>query len=124
MSDSQTEKIIADVVGGSLSAPDWYPQWARRLAELYFSGTTCLFVLHGNVHDLLYCPAAGVQDRFSTLTDFLATQVFGAWDLVAGYDLAAGLRPIAGSSQSRLHDMVKYLSDRLGTAGPLGPSAR
>ena len=32
--------------------PAWYPAWARELADLYFSGTTCLFILHGNVHDL------------------------------------------------------------------------
>ena len=26
--------------------PDWYPAWAAELANLYFSGTTCVFVLH------------------------------------------------------------------------------
>ena len=36
--------------------PGWYPAWARELAELYFSGTICLFILHGNVHDLVHCP--------------------------------------------------------------------
>ncbi|MDB5385698.1 MAG: ftsH 1, partial [Planctomycetaceae bacterium] len=32
--------------------PDWYPAWAAALADMYFSGTTCLFIVHGNVHDL------------------------------------------------------------------------
>ena len=27
--------------------------WAREFADLYFAGTTCVFVLHGNVHDLI-----------------------------------------------------------------------
>ncbi len=33
--------------------PDWFPPWAAQLAELYFSGTTAAFVLHGNTYDLL-----------------------------------------------------------------------
>ena len=33
--------------------PDWYPAWARELADLYYSGTTSMFVLWGNVHDLV-----------------------------------------------------------------------
>ena len=36
--------------------PDWYPAWATELADLYFSGTTSVFVLHGNVHDLVRLP--------------------------------------------------------------------
>ena len=40
-------EIAPPVRSGEL--PAWYPQWAQRLAELYFSGTTCLFVVHGNV---------------------------------------------------------------------------
>ncbi len=46
--------------------PDWYPAWARELAELYFSGTTCLFVLHGNVHDLIRCPRRRQDDATAT----------------------------------------------------------
>ena len=32
--------------------PAWFPPWAAQLAELYFSGTTAAFVLHGNTDDL------------------------------------------------------------------------
>ena len=56
--------------------PDWYPSWAAELADLYYSGTTCVFVLHGNVHDLVRLPA-GDEFRYCELTEFLATQVFG-----------------------------------------------
>ena len=65
------------------------------MADLYFSGTTCLFILHGNVHDLIHCPE-GDQDAYCSLSEFLTTQVFGTWDLVLGYDLSQGLRPQAG----------------------------
>jgi hypothetical protein len=65
--------------------PDWYPAWATELADLYFSGTTSVFVLHGNVHDLMRLPN-GDKPSYCSLTDFLATQVFGRWDIVLGYD--------------------------------------
>lgn len=100
-------------------APAWFPDWARRLAQLYYSGTTCLFVLHGNVYDLLHCPAPGRSDPFQTLQEFLATQVFGSWDLVASFDVASGLQPLVGDDQKRLQEMVSYLSERLG-----GPPAK
>ena len=93
--------------------PAWYPPWARELAELYFSGTICLFVLHGNVRDLVRCPT-GDTDRYVNLPEFLATQVFGSWDVVVQYDLARGLRPLAGRDAKRVQAMVQILTARLG----------
>lgn len=93
--------------------PDWYPAWAREMAERYFSGTTCVFVLHGNVHDLVACPA-DTGTGYCSLSEFLATQVFGRWDVVLGHDLARGLRPLAGADAERLRKMVEYLTARWG----------
>ncbi|MCE5266430.1 MAG: AAA family ATPase [Planctomycetaceae bacterium] len=93
--------------------PGWYPAWARELADLYFSGTTCLFILHGNVHDLVHCPE-GNEDSYCSLSEFLTTQVFGTWDLVLGYDLSQGLRPQAGRDGDRLRAMFQYLGARWG----------
>jgi AAA+ superfamily predicted ATPase len=101
--------------------PDWHPRWAHELAEQYFSGTTSLFVLHGNVHDLVRCQSvpgnlAGQSggDSYCTLPEFLATQVFGRWDVVIGYDLGQGLRPMAGSDAERHRRMMQYLAGRWG----------
>ena len=33
---------------GKEGFPAWWPGWARRMADLYFSGTTSVFLLHGN----------------------------------------------------------------------------
>jgi AAA+ superfamily predicted ATPase len=99
--------------GHAADFPAWYPGWARELADLYFSGTTCLFIIHGNVHDLICCPA-GDQQTYCNLPEFLASQVFGSWDVVLYYDLARGLCPLAGSDSRRLQAMVQYLSSRLG----------
>ncbi len=96
--------------------PDWYPAWAKELADLYFSGTTCLFVLHGNVHDLIYCPGGG-ENNYVSLSDFLATQVFGNWDLVLGHDLSRGLQPRTGADADRLRKMVQFLAARWGEPG-------
>lgn len=93
--------------------PDWYPAWASELASLYYSGTTCVFVLHGNVHDLVRLPD-GENSRYCSLGEFLATQVFGRWDIVLGYDLSRGLRPLAGQDAERLRTMSQYLVGRWG----------
>lgn len=100
----------------ALQLPEWFPAWARRLAELYFSGTTCLFVIHGNVHDLIRCPTPA-GESYCSLPEFLATQVFGSWDIVIQYDLGRGLRPVAGPDGARLQGMSQYLAGRLGDPG-------
>lgn len=93
--------------------PGWFPRWARDLAQQYFSATTCLFLLHGNVHDLIRVPT-GDRDEYCSLAEFLASQLFGSWDLVLHYDLARGLRPLAGRDQKRLHGMMQVLTARFG----------
>ena len=93
--------------------PDWYPAWATELADLYFSGTTCVFVLHGNVHDLVRLPD-GNTNQYIGLTDFIVSQVFGSWDLVLGYDLSRGLRALAGDDPERLRLMSQFLMARWG----------
>jgi AAA+ superfamily predicted ATPase len=85
--------------------PVWFPGWARRLGELYFSGTTSVFVLTGNVYDLLPMDNTDAPP-YGGLTRFLAEQVFGRWDLVLHYDLAHGLRAFAGANEGRLKEMV------------------
>lgn len=97
----------------STTLPKWYPPWASELADLYFSGTTSVFLLHGNVNDLVCTPSAG-RHRYTSISEFLATQVFGTWDLVLHYDLSRGLRPLAGPDSARLQAMVRYLSSQAG----------
>ena len=92
--------------------PEWFPPWAAELSELYFSGSTSLFVVHGNVHDLVPLSAEG--GPYGSLSDFLAEQVFGRWDLVLYYDLARGLRAFAGRDGTRLKEMVVRANDKVG----------
>ena len=92
--------------------PNWFPAWAAELSERYFSGSTSLFVLHGNVHDLL--PLCADGSSYGGLADFLTEQIFGRWDLVLYYDLARGLRVFAGRDGARLKDMVVRANEKLG----------
>ena len=96
--------------GRATQLPPFFPKWAGKLAELYFSGTTSMFVVHGNTFDVV---RSGV-DRWVGLADFLAEQLFGRWDLVIHYDLARGLRCAAGSNGKRLQDMVETANKWLG----------
>ncbi len=68
-----------------------------------------MFMLHGNVSDL-YAMADG---KFGSLNEFLAAEMFGRWDLVLGFDLARGLRPLGGSDAKRQLEMVSLLSRKL-----------
>jgi AAA+ superfamily predicted ATPase len=105
--------------------PDWFPAWASQLADLYFSGTTAAFVLHGNTYDLFRI-GGGDGSRYGVLAEFLAEQVFGRWSLVLHYDLGQGLRAYVGrDEQQRLKDMVALANRRIGdlSALPKDPAA-
>lgn len=98
---------------GVTDLPAWYPGWMRELAERFYAGTACLFVLNGNVHDLVRAPDGNGGETYLELGDVLATKVFGAWDLVLSYDLARGLRASAGPDVARARSMTEMLTKRL-----------
>ena len=107
--------------GGSVALPEWCPSWAERLGDAYLSGTSCVFLLHGNVRDLvpITAPAAAGQAdtaAWGTVPDFLAREMFGRWDIVLAYDVGKGLRPLAGPEPARLRTMAQWLTERLGNA--------
>jgi AAA+ superfamily predicted ATPase len=112
--ETKTLAGSADGVTRAAQLPAHFPAWAAKLAELYFSGTTSMFVLHGNTFDVV---RAGPEHdpRWTGLADFIADQLFGRWDLVVHYDLARGLRCAAGTSSKRLQEMVhtsnKWIGD-------------
>ena len=46
------------------SLPDWFPKWATQLADLYFSGTTAVFVLYV----LTLAPSTAMWDTSEYIT--------------------------------------------------------
>src|SRR5256712_8338605 len=96
--------------------PGWLPAWATQLAELYFSGTTAAFVLHGNTYDLFR-----VDDppRYGVLAEFLAEQLCGGWSLGLPCRLGRGLGVFAGRDEQRLKEMVPLANRKRGDLSAL-----
>jgi AAA+ superfamily predicted ATPase len=66
------------------------PDWARELSEKYYSRTLSMFVLHGNVRDLVPVRRNGKLE-FVSLHEFLREALFGTRDLVLTYDRGGGI---------------------------------
>lgn len=71
-------------------ALDTLPEWARRLSEKYYSGAIAMFILHGNVHDLVPWKR-GDRTEYVPLPRFLNEALFGKRDFVFSYDRGGGL---------------------------------
>jgi len=71
-----------------MASPKVLPPWAEELRRRYVRGEASLFVLHGNVYDVLL-----YRDRLYRLTEFL-TQVLLAEtkETIALYNLSSGVR--------------------------------
>src|SRR5437868_13626474 len=79
----------------SRSQPDplaTFPEWARRLAERYYTKTVSTFILHGAVRDLQPADDGKGGRRFVALRTFLSDELFGSRDLVVFYDRSSGCR--------------------------------
>ena len=90
-----------------------WPNWVTRFEETYLAGGSSMFVLHGNVGDMVASAENGAA-AFEPLPDFLATRLFGKYDLVLHYDLGRGLRAYAGGDGQRLTRMNATLLKILG----------
>ena len=66
------------------------PAWARQLSEKYYSRTIALFVLYGNVRDVVPFRRNG-STEFLPLLRFLNEALFGQRDLIMAYDRGGGL---------------------------------
>jgi len=64
---------------------DALPLWARELSEKYYSRSFAMFVLYGNVRDLVPQRLPD-SSNFVSLDDFLSRALFGQRDLVLHYD--------------------------------------
>ena len=122
--DRTTETAVSAGRDALKQRSKWSTAWAAQIAELYFSGTTAAFVLHGNTYDYVRI-GDGADGRYGVLAEFLAEQLFGRWSLVLHYDLGRGLRALAGRDEQRLKDMVALANRKVGdlSALPKDPAA-
>lgn len=66
------------------------PGWARELSEKYYSRTIAVFVLTGNVHDVVPIQREDGTE-YLPLSRFLAEALFGQRDVVLTYDRGGGV---------------------------------
>ena len=75
------------------------PTWASQVIDLYESGASSQFILHGNVDDLQLLPASDGKHRFASLPEFLRERLLTRFDVVLGYDLGNGIRVEKGGDR-------------------------
>ena len=80
------------------------PRWASEMRDLFRSGSSAQFLLHGNVFDVL--PADG---KLLSLPAFLEDVMFGSYDVVLRYDRSRGVRATRGGE-----DWGDWLQQALG----------
>ncbi len=75
------------------------PTWASEVIDLYESGASSQFILHGNVDDLQLLPESDGKHRFVSLPEFLRERLLSRFDVVLGYDLGNGIRVEKGGDR-------------------------
>src|SRR5581483_9358052 len=73
------------------TTPAPMPEWAQSLSEKYYSRTFSMFVLNGNVRDLVPFNRNGGATEHVPLLTFLNQGLFGKRDLALSYDRGGGL---------------------------------
>src|SRR5260370_22903401 len=101
---------------------DGLPAWARELSEKYYSRSFALFVLYGNVRDLV--PLRSQETTtFVPLDEFLSGALFGQRDVVLHYD-RGGLNFGSAHSQADFPRLPEGYTSFHGTTYSQGGLAR
>src|ERR1017187_8427734 len=86
---------------------DGLPAWARELSEKYYSRSFALFVLYGNVRDLVPLRSQETTN-FVPLDEFLSGALFGQRDIVLHYDRGGLSFGSADSQADFRHALYRY----------------
>jgi len=81
------------------SAAATLPGWAREVIELYESGASSQFILHGNVSDRVLLPSPDGKPGTGSLHDFLREVLLSRFDVILTYDLGNGTRVEKGGEK-------------------------
>jgi AAA+ superfamily predicted ATPase len=92
-----------------------FPDWARSLAERYYTKTISMFLLHGAVRDLQPADDGKGGRRFVPLRSFLADELFGTRDMVVFYDRSSGIRLATPEMQKDFMGAVQGYDALFGT---------
>jgi hypothetical protein len=67
------------------------PAWAQELAAKYGSKTANLYILHGNIRDLLPHKRREDEFTFTRVQEYISEVLFGNQDIIAYYDRSSGV---------------------------------
>jgi ATP-dependent 26S proteasome regulatory subunit len=67
------------------------PAWAQELASKYGSRTANLYILHGNIRDLLPHRRKEDEFTFTRVQEYISEVLFGNQDIIAYYDRSSGV---------------------------------
>jgi hypothetical protein len=100
-----------------MEEPQW-PEWVAKLRRTYLAGGASMFILHGNVADVVGS-RDGEQYLIEPVSDFLTRRLFGQYDLVLHYDIGRGLRAFSAGDPKRLTRMNALLARLVGEQAEL-----
>ena len=104
---------------------DALPGWAKELSQKYYSRSFSMFVLHGNVRDLIPLHKEDGPE-FVSLEQFLTTAIFGQRDLVLHYDrggLSFGTPESQGDFRRALEGYDSFHGTNFAQGLPRNPDA-
>ena len=101
-----------------MDKPQW-PEWAEKLKQSYLAGSASVFILHGAVSDMVGSSGTDGAYTAEPLSDFLARNLFGGYDLVLHYDMGRGLRAHPAGDPKRLTRMNSTVTRLLGAESEL-----
>lgn len=68
-----------------------FPDWARKVADLYESNAASQFIIYGNISDRMVLPVSP-GPRLGAIADFLLEVLLPRFDVVLSYDIGNGIR--------------------------------
>jgi SpoVK/Ycf46/Vps4 family AAA+-type ATPase len=71
------------------------PSWANEMCDLFRSGSTAQFILHGNVFDVIPAELSKGASALS-VQEYLQEIMFSGYDVVLRYDRGKGIRAVRG----------------------------
>src|SRR4051812_45563640 len=78
------------------------PEWARKLAQRYYTKTVSTFLVFGAVRDIQPVSRDDGSTEYGPLKNFLQAELFGGRDHVVFYDRSSGIRAAVPESQNDL----------------------
>ena len=96
---------------------DQLPPWADELGRAYTAGVASVFLIHGNIHDVVpVYDEQGKPREFVSLERFLASRLFGRRDIVVQYDRGAGLGfPVEGERGRKMREEFRRTLEAIDT---------